>query len=89
MNPGKAAALRAAAQHKCQLEVSYDRVNGFDLLLWAPDGQAFVSSDARCTADLAGQGFLRDEMDWEKTIASIQKEIAAGFVYTEYGEGEE
>jgi len=89
VNPGKAAAICFAEKHNCAIEISYDRVTGFDLLLWAPDGQAFVSSSARCTADLAGQGFLRDEMDWERTIATIQKAIEAGFVYAEDEESEE
>ena len=88
MNHGNAAAIRFAEKHNCAIEISYDRVTGFDLLLWAPDGQAFVSSGARCTAHLAGQGFLRDEMDWEKTIATIQKAIEPGFVYAEDEEGD-
>ena len=86
MNPGKAAALRAAAKHDCLLEISFDRANGFDLLLWAPDGMEFRGIGASCSADLAGQGCARDEMDWSKTIESIERTIALGFDQIEEGE---
>ena len=87
MNPGKAAAMTAAAQHDCLLEVAYHRVNGFDLLLWAPEGLQFRGLGTTYTAHLAGQGCLRDEMDWGKTVESIEHEVARGFEEDEDGEG--
>ena len=79
MKANRASATLIARQRGCLLESSYDRINGFDLLLWAPDGMAFKGIGARCSADLAGQGCLRDEMDWSKTIESIERTAALGF----------
>ena len=64
----------------CLLEVSYDRVKGYKLLLWAPDGMAFSRMGESDSADLAGQGCKRSDMDWAKTIEDIEKTVAEGFV---------
>jgi len=80
VTPSRAAASLIAERLGCLLEYSYHRVNGFDLRLWAPDGKAFVSSGDQSTANLFGQCYLLDEMDWSKTIASIRSEISAGFI---------
>ena len=83
MKANRASATLIAQRRGCLLESSYDKVNGFDLLLWAPDGMEFRGIGARCSADLAGQGCMRDEMDWAKTIESIERTAALGFVEAE------
>lgn len=78
--PNKITAGLLANRLGCSLEVIYDRVKGYKLLLWAPDGMAFSRMGESYSADLAGQGCMRNEMDWAKTIEDIERTVAEGFV---------
>lgn len=83
MIPSKAAAKLIAKRHDCLLECDYDKVNGFTLLLWAPDGKAFAGIGASRSADLHGQGCLLKEIDWAKVIDDIQRTVAEGYIDAE------
>ena len=72
-------AVQFAASRGCLLDANYTHVEGWDFALYAPDGHVFRGQDCNVSCDIAGQGHLRDQINWQLVIDSIRAETDAGF----------